>query len=337
MDRDQSLMWLRGGRAGVEEWNRQRLSGEEIPSLYRADLRRADLSGADLTAADLTAADLGRADLAGAILQGADLVGADLRRADLERADLRRADLRRADLRRADLAGAILQEADLAGADLAGAACRHTLFAQVDLSTVGGLESISHLGPSTIGTDALFLSKATVPETFLRGCGLPEALISYLPGLMGSMSPTRFHSSFISYSTEDKSFAERLHADLQREGVRCWYAPVDLRIGKNFWSVIDESIRFHDKLLLVLSQHSIRCKRLGKEVETAMEEERRQKRTVLLPICLDNATMKIKGGWPADIQQSHTIGDFRGWKAQDVYQKSFDRLLSDLRASEEST
>src|SRR5262245_39417114 len=51
MDRDQSLMLLRGGRAGVEQWNRQRQSGEEIPSLYGADLRRADLAAADLAAA----------------------------------------------------------------------------------------------------------------------------------------------------------------------------------------------------------------------------------------------------------------------------------------------
>jgi len=36
---------------------------------------------------------------------------------------------------------------------------------------------------------------------------------------------------FISYSSKDQAFAERLHADLQNKGVRCWFAPHDLPIS----------------------------------------------------------------------------------------------------------
>jgi hypothetical protein len=43
---------------------------------------------------------------------------------------------------------------------------------------------------------------------FLRGCGVPDALISYIPSLIGSMSPIQFYSSFISYSAKDKPFAD---------------------------------------------------------------------------------------------------------------------------------
>jgi hypothetical protein len=73
-----------------------------------------------------------------------------------------------------------------------------------------------------------------------------------------------------------------------------------------------------------------------KEVETAMERERREKRTVLFPIRLDDAVTKIENGWPADIRRTRNIGDFRRWKTHDAYQKSFDRLMRDLRASEET-
>src|SRR4051794_25977363 len=97
--------------------------------------------------------------------------------------------------------------------------------ANLDLSETKGLDSIDHKGPSTIGTDTLIRSQGKIPDIFLRCCGAPESLIAYLPSLIGSMSPIQFYSCFISYSSRDEKFADRLHADLQAKGVRCWFAP----------------------------------------------------------------------------------------------------------------
>jgi hypothetical protein len=69
-----------------------------------------------------------------------------------------------------------------------------------------------------------------------------------------------------------------------------------------------------------------------KEVETAMEQERRQKRTVLFPVRLDDAVMKADVGWAADIKRSRNIGVFRKWKDHDSYTRAFERLLRDLKA-----
>jgi hypothetical protein len=41
-----------------------------------------------------------------------------------------------------------------------------------------------------------------------------------------------FYSCFISYSSLDEPFALRIHADFQVAGVRCWFAPEDLKIGE---------------------------------------------------------------------------------------------------------
>ena len=74
-----------------------------------------------------------------------------------------------------------------------------------------------------------------------------------------------YYSCFISYSSQDVGFAERLHADLQAKGVRCWFAPEDMRIGDKIRDQrIDDEIRQHDKLLLVLSGDSV-DQRLGGE------------------------------------------------------------------------
>ena len=140
-----------------------------------------------------------------------------------------------------------------------------------------------------------------------------------------------FYSAFISYSTKDHAFAERLHADLQQRAVRCWFVPEDLKIGDRFRSRIDESIRVHDKLLLVLSEAAIHSPWVGKEVETAFERERREKRTVLFPIRLDDVIMKTDEAWAADIRRTRHIGDFTGWADHGLYITAFERLLRDLK------
>jgi hypothetical protein len=68
---------------------------------------------------------------------------------------------------------------------------------------------------------------------------VPEALIEYLPSLIGSMEPIQFYSCFISYSSKNRDFAERLHADLQAKGVRCWFDQADLKIGEMFREHMD--------------------------------------------------------------------------------------------------
>ena len=99
---------------------------------------------------------------------------------------------------------------------------------------------------------------------------------------MGSLvgRAIEYYSCFISYSSKDQAFAERLHADLQAKGVRCWFAPHDLKIGDRFRQRIDEAIRVHDKLLLILSEHSIESDWVATEVEAAFEKERRRGQTV---------------------------------------------------------
>jgi hypothetical protein len=49
---------------------------------------------------------------------------------------------------------------------------------------------------------------------------------------------------------------------------------------------------------------------------------------------VDETVMKVKTGWPAHIKNTRNIGDFRRWKDHDYYQKSFSRLVADLKAEE---
>ncbi len=44
------------------------------------------------------------------------------------------------------------------------------------------------------------------------------------------LHPVQYHSCFISYAHQDGNPARRLHADLQDHGVRCWFAPHNMKI-----------------------------------------------------------------------------------------------------------
>src|SRR4029434_4702001 len=171
-----------------------------------------------------------------------------------------------------------------------------------------------------------------LPLAFLRGCGLPDVLINYLPSLLNE--PFQFYSCFISYASKDHAFAERLYADLQNKGVRCWFAPEDMKIGDRLRPRIDETIRVYDKLLLVLSKTSAANQWVEQEVETALARERQQGTTILFPVRIDNTVMALETGWPALIRNTRNIGDFRRWKTHGMYQQAFDRLLRDLKAAE---
>lgn len=356
-------------KSGQQAWNSWRKANPNIhPDLSDTDLAGADLEDFLLTSSNLSTANLQKANLQGARLRSANLKGAilhgafmsdinlmdanlehqQLRRAKLHGAFLYRTRLEGADLREAFLGGSILVEANLTNANLAEARlnqvnltgarltganlshvqCDRTVFANTDLSEVTGLETITHNGPSSIGVDTLLRSAGRIPQAFLRGTGVPDDLIAYSDSLNNSHT---FHSVFISYSTKDTDFATRLHADLQNNGVRCWYAPEDLGIGSRFPEAIDKSIHQHDKLLLVLSQHSIGSPWVEQEVNTALSVERSTGNTVLFPVRLDDQVMGENYGWPANIRNSRHIGDFREWKTHDKYEAAFSRLLRDLK------
>jgi len=50
---------------------------------------------------------------------------------------------------------------------------------------------------------------------------------------------------------------------------------------------IDQNIRIHDKLLLILSENSVNSQWVEQEVESTLEKERQESHLVLFPIRLD--------------------------------------------------
>lgn len=317
---------------------------------FQADLREVDLQKAFLSGADLSWANLSKADLSEAILHKAklsqtDLSGANLRgvylyKANLSGANLNDANLSNANLGNTSLFGATLRDANLReadlsfaildGADLSSAKIRWTTIADMDLRKAKGLAEIQHEGPSPVALYSVQLPQDGSALHFLRGAGVPDEWINDYRVHM--MHPIQYHSCFISYSNRDNILARRLHADLQDHGVRCWFAPEDLKIGDKFRQRIDEAIHLQDKLLLLLSEHSIASTWVENEVEAALEREDRQQREVMFSICLDNTVMQTSKAWAATLRRTRHVGDFTDWTNPEAYRQAFNDLLRDLKA-----
>lgn len=285
----------------------------QLPSFKGQDLSRMNLSKLDLSRIDLSECNLTEADLA---------------YSDLSFTNLSQAKLNNASLQFANLKGANLSRAELSGADLTTALFGKTILGDVDLSNVNGLDNVFHSEPSTIGIDTIYNSEGKIPEQFLRGIGVSDQLINLIGSL--TFEPIKYYSVFISYSAKDKEFVSRLHHDLQEQGVRTWYAPEDIKVGERFHLSIDRAIRVHDKLLVVLSQHSLPSQWIEAEVETALNKEAERGYAVLFPIRIDNAVMDINIPWVVQLRRTRHIADFSNWKAPDSYNQAIKRLLRDL-------
>jgi hypothetical protein len=349
-------------KKGVEEWNRWREENHDLePDLSGADLRdvkldevnlfevnlsQAILSGASLFRANFFLAILHEADLRNADLYGADFYESDLYGANLSQAKLNEVNLGNTNLIRANLREARLYEANfiktiVSGADFHESFFGLTTIADVDMRGARGLETVRHAGPSTIGVDTLYKSQGRIPEVFLRGAGVPEKFIEYIPSLVTGES-IQFYSCFISYSTKDQEFAERLHADLQSKGVRCWFALEDVKGGRKLHEQIPDAIRLYDKLLLVLSENSMESEWVKTEIYHARQDEIRNNKRKLFPIGLvDFSTIRDWQAFDADVGKDmareireYYIPDFSNWKDHDEYKKAFDRLMRDLEAEE---
>ena len=334
---------------GVEAWNEWRKSNPDIRPILReamlwsarligADLRNADLVGARLHSADMTSADCSYADFA-----YADLVMAHMSEANLSYAGFHFANLQAADLTGANFEWAILGWANLTNAKLKNSNFRwtglnFTVLGGLDLRSVRNIEYVIHGGPSSVGIDTLYRSRGEIPEIFLRRAGVPDNAITYSRSLVGK--PFDFYSCFISYSTKDQDFADRLYADLQARGVRCWFASHDIQGGRKVHEQIDEAVRVYDKLLLILSDASMNSAWVKTEIANARVREQQQSRQMLFPISLVPFE-RIRSWKLSDADtgidsareiREYFIPDFSNWKDHDAYTAAFERLVRDLKA-----
>ncbi len=173
---------------------------------------------------------------------------------------------------------------------------------------------------------------------------MPNALVEYLPSLIGAVGPIQFHSCFISHSSQDKDLARQLRARMRDEGLRVWLDEDEIKGGRELHPQIDEAIRQYDKLLLILSEASMQSKWVKTELRRARLAETGQTVRKLFPIRLVDFKLIEITAWTAfdselgkdmakAVREFH-VPDFSNWKDHDAFEKAFAHLLRDLKASD---
>ena len=296
-----------------------------------------------LVEADLSGADLFEADLGGSACNNAKFV-----EAKLGYASLRNTHFILADLRRSDLAGVDLREAELDGADLSGAEAGWTAFADVDLSTVKGLDTVTHAAPSTIGVDTLLKSHGQIPESFLRGCGLNdwqiEAAKLHRPDLpndelgdiiyrihdLRARQAIQINPLFISSSHTDARFVVQLERYFVEDGILFWRDVRHATAGR-LEKQIDRAIRLNPTVLLILSESSVESDWVEHEARLARKLEKELGRDVLCPVALDGSWKECR--WPERLREQieeYNILDFSEWRDGTAFDRMYRRLVEGL-------
>lgn len=344
---------LRGANLQAASLNNADLTCADLSktNLSNTDLRRANLSSADLQRANLKQADMSfatldsvvfvNANLCETILNYARLDGAVLDNANLTSAKLleTRFDycyLRNSNLNQANLLGTSFLSCNLKNTNFSKAKMGNTIFSNIDLSSAI-FKNIEHHSPSSIGIDTLFKSQGNIPHQLLRDAGVPEIMIEYADSLL--FSPIQYYSAFISYSHKDEAFAKQLHSALRDIDARVWFAPEDMKRGQKMHEQINQAIRHHDKLLIVLSEKSMDSSWVKHEIKKARQEEREQNKRKLFPISIVPFE-KIKQWELIDADEGrdlaqeireYYIPDFSDWKNHDTFAKEFAKLRKDMQ------
>lgn len=127
---------------------------------------------------------------------------------------------------------------------------------------------------------------------------------------------------FLSYSSADKEFANRLAEDLRAVGIRVWTADEQIKVGDSLKSKISEAISKSQWVIIILSDNSLKSGWVNKELSLALEAEKSRGRTLLLPVIYQGNSV------PQEIKEK-VFADFRS-----NYEVGFNNLLSSIRRGE---
>jgi len=143
-------------------------------------------------------------------------------------------------------------------------------------------------------------------------------------------------SVFVSHSSNDRRFVDRLVDALQTLGVRCFYSRYDMKPGDPNLDTFYAQIDANDFVLCVVSRDALASDWVRDEIQHAFARERELKRRIVIPTRLDDDVMTTRVAWATTLRDDRHIEDFRDWENPLLFDRALTRLLAALRTEARS-
>ncbi|KAA3609358.1 MAG: toll/interleukin-1 receptor domain-containing protein [Planctomycetota bacterium] len=343
---------LREGREGVSKWNDNLLhllaDAREYPaplsglvfdgldlcgvsfggiSLQRASFIRTDLRGSDFRKAEVFKSEFYECKMDKVDFSNASIDYTSFRDSRLANCVFKETLLHVVDFENSDLISTRFQNCTLSGTNFYHAFMSGTIF-DSNLSEVRGLDRVFYSGPSFASPLSLETVREKHLKAFLKGCGYPDGVFEYYQSSRGAI---RFYSCFISYSHNDKVFAQQLEDYLQGRGIRCWRDEKDMKIGERIRRAVTDAIRLHDHVVLLCSKASLDSRWVHRELAALFEKEEKEGRDALIPLDLDSYLLEWDGEYGPEIRE-RLAGSFKGWEKNNaLMRREFEKVARALQ------
>lgn len=98
---------------------------------------------------------------------------------------------------------------------------------------------------------------------------------------------------FISYSSKDKIFAEKLSRDLLKLDLDVWLDKWEIKVGDSLISKISSGLSESDYLIIILSNNSILSEWVNRELNYSLLEEINNSQIKVLPVIIANCNVPV--------------------------------------------
>lgn len=96
---------------------------------------------------------------------------------------------------------------------------------------------------------------------------------------------------FISHSHQDNKYTDLISDALKKAGHEVWVDSLNLKLGDNFISKINDALKESDAFIIIVSENSIRSEYVSKEISTIALREISDKKTRIIPVLIDKSTV----------------------------------------------
>ena len=144
---------------------------------------------------------------------------------------------------------------------------------------------------------------------------------------------------FLSYSHRDEGFANKLVKSIEQFGLRTWFDRNDLitetsllRFGTSIeqdtllMRTLENALDRANRVLLVLSRHSVQSTWVEAEIALALQEGRRENIPVDC-LLLERDILNNSPNWITSAVQAYGCYDFSDWQEDLCWNSSFKKLL----------